>query len=156
MTDLNHELPAIGFLAEVADEHRAFLATYGRFLRPKQGDVLIQSGADQESLYFILSGTVHIVAECQQRNILLASLKEGESIGETNLFDPAKASATAVCREPRLIWALSRQELDSFLQADSAAGEAVLKGLLCLMARRIRNMNEKLALVMQQGSLLHP
>jgi len=37
---------------------------------------------------------------------LLASLKEGDSIGEINLFDPATASATAVARSPSLICAL--------------------------------------------------
>ncbi len=41
MTDLNHELPAIGFLAGVSAEHRAFLATHGRFLHPRHGEELI-------------------------------------------------------------------------------------------------------------------
>lgn len=38
------ELPAIGFLAEVSPEFRAFLACFCRFLRPKSGDTLIKEG----------------------------------------------------------------------------------------------------------------
>lgn len=156
MTDLNHELPAIGFLADVSAEHRAFLATYGRFLRPQAGTELITEGAEQESLYIILSGTIHIVTETQQRNMLLARLGAGDSIGEINLFDPAKASATAVCREPGLIWSLSRSELESFVAADAQAGLEVLKHLLALMARRIRAMNDKLVAARELVSLHLP
>ena len=51
------ELPAIGFLADVAPEHRAFLACFGKFHRPENGEVLIKEGEPQDALYVILSGT---------------------------------------------------------------------------------------------------
>lgn len=148
-----HELPAVGFLADVSSEHRAFLACFGRFLRPEPGERLIQAGDPQDSLYVILSGTLHIVANADDRPVLLAAFGEGDSIGEINLFDPATASATAVVRAPGLIWVISRSELDGFLDADPAAGVSVLRGLLRQVARRIRNMNEKLATAEQRASL---
>jgi len=146
------ELPACGFLAEVSAEHRAFLACYGKFLRPKTGDVLITAGDCQESLYVILTGILHIVATAAERQVLLATLGEGDSIGEINLFDPDKASATAIARSNGLVWTLSRDELDAFLEADPAAGLAVLRGLLRQMSKRIRHMNEKLATVEERTS----
>ncbi|MCX6876479.1 MAG: cyclic nucleotide-binding domain-containing protein [Verrucomicrobia bacterium] len=139
------ELPAIGFLAEVAAEHRAFLACFGKFLRPRTGEVLIAAGACQESLYVILAGTLHIVAAAAERQVLLASLGQGDSFGEINLFDPATASATAICRSNGLVWVLTRDEMDAFLEADPAAGVSVLRGLLRQESKRIRRMNEKLA-----------
>lgn len=153
MTDLTHELPAIGFLAEVPAEHRTFLAGYGRFLRPQPGDVLIAAGAEQDSLFVILSGAFHIVSDAGGRQLLLAALESGDSIGEINLFDPASASATAVCRAPGLVWSMSREELRSFLEADPAAAVAVLEGLLAMMAKRIRSMNDKLATAEQRTAL---
>lgn len=147
------ELPAVGFLSEVSSEHRAFLACFGKFLRPAAGEVLIQEGDAQESLYVILSGTLHIVASHTTRPILLAAFEEGDSIGEINLFDPATASATAVARTDGLIWTLSREELESFLAADPVAGISVMKGLLRQVARRIRSMNEKLATAEQRASI---
>jgi len=139
------ELPAIGFLAEVSYEHRAFLACFGKFIRPQPGDILIAEGDCQESLYVIVSGTLHIVSSAAERQVLLATLGEGDSIGEINLFDPATASATAIARSSGLIWALSREELEAFLVADPAAGVVVLRGLLRQVSKRIRSMNEKLA-----------
>jgi CRP/FNR family cyclic AMP-dependent transcriptional regulator len=147
------ELPAVGFLSDVSSEHRAFLACFGKFLRPAAGEVLIQEGDAQESLYVILSGTLHIVASHTTRPILLAAFGEGDSIGEINLFDPATASATAVVRTNCLIWTLTREELDSFLAADPVAGISVMKGLLRQVARRIRSMNEKLATAEQRASI---
>ena len=147
------ELPAIGFLADVSSEHRSFLACFGRFLRPQPGDVLISEGDRQEALYVILSGSLHIVSNVGERQSLLASLAEGDSIGEINLFDPATASATAIVRSPGLVWSLSRDELDAFLAADPAAGVSVLRGLLCQVSRRIRSMNEKLASTEERSSL---
>ena len=147
------ELPAAGFLSDVSSEHRAFLACFGKFLRPAAGEVLIEEGDEQESLYVILSGTLHIVAAHTTRPILLAAFGEGDSIGEINLFDPATASATAVVRTGGLIWTLTREELESFLAADPVAGISVMKGLLRQVARRIRSMNEKLATAEQRASI---
>ncbi len=147
------ELPAVGFLADVSSEHRAFLACFGKFLRPASGEILIAEGDAQESLYVILSGTLHIVASADERPVLLAAFGEGDSIGEINLFDPATASATAVVRSTGLIWALSREELEAFLAADPTAGVAVMRGLLRQVARRIRSMNEKLATAEQRASI---
>lgn len=142
----------MGFLADVSSEHRSFLACYGKFLRPQSGDVLIQEGDRQESLYVILSGTLHVVAASPGRQVLLASFGEGESLGEINLFDPATASATAITRNPGLVWQITRAEFDDFLAADPAAGIPVLRGLLRQVAKRIRGMNEKVATAEQRAS----
>lgn len=145
------ELPAIGFLAEVSNEHRAFLACFGKFIRPQNGEVIIAEGDRQDSLYVIVAGTLHIVSSTADRQVLLATIGEGDSIGEINLFDPATASATAISRSSGLIWALSRAELEAFLDADPAAGVVVLRGLLRQVSKRIRSMNEKLATAEQRA-----
>lgn len=146
------ELPAVGFLADVSPEHRAFLACFGRFLRPAPEEVLIKEGDSQESLYMVLAGTLHITTMADGRQMLLATLGEGDSFGEVNLFDPGTASATAVFRSKALVWVLSRQELQAFIEADTAAGVAVLQGLLHQASSRIRHMNEKLADAEQRAS----
>lgn len=103
----------------------------------------------------ILAGTLHIISESAERQVLLATLGEGDCFGEVNLFDPGTASATAVFRSSGLVWVLSRAELNAFLEADPAAGVAVLQGLLHQSATRIRHMNEKLADAEQRASFHH-
>ena len=138
------ELPAIGFLSEASQEHRQFFTSFGKFLRPDSGNVIIQEGEAQESLCLILSGTLHVVANSAERPILLAKLSKGDSLGEVNLMDPAAASATVIARESCLIWTVTRDELNGLLAADPEAGLAVMKGLLRQLSSRIRQMNQKL------------
>lgn len=153
MSALQHKLPAIGFLAEVSAEHLSFLASHGRFLDLHPGDVLIAAGSEQESLFVILSGAVHIITNVSGRQLLLAPLAPGDSIGEINLFDPATASATAICREAGLVWTLSRAELGSFLEADPVVGVVVQRQLLALLSKRIRCMNDKLATAEERAAM---
>lgn len=150
---LHHEvLPAIGLLQQLSEEHLSFIACYGKFLRPSNGDVIIEEGSPQDSLFIILSGTLHIISTANGRQVLLAQLAAGDAMGEVNLFDPASASATAVCRTPGLIWRISREELESLIAADEHIGNALLRAILCQMSKRIRAMNEKLAIAMDKSS----
>jgi CRP/FNR family cyclic AMP-dependent transcriptional regulator len=146
------ELPAVGFLSEVSFEHRNFLACFGKFHRPQNGDIIIAEGDCQDSLYIILAGTHHIVCSVAGRLMLVATLNEGDSMGEINLFDPGKASATAISRGSGFVWSLSRAELEAFLEADPVAGVSVLRSLLRQVSRRIRSMNEKLASAEERAS----
>lgn len=148
------DLPALGFLADLTEEQRSFLACYGKYHRPQEGDLVITEGQPQDSLYVILSGKLHIVtAASTDRPMLLAALGAGDSMGEINLFDPGTASASAVVRAAGVVWSLSKVELDSFLQADPSAGNALLRALLGQLSKRIRAMNEKLATAEKKSSL---
>lgn len=138
------EIPAIGYLSEVPQTHRAFLAGFGKFIRTTDGQVLITEGQPQDSLYLILSGTLHVTSYIDNRALLIASLVKGGTIGEINLFDPVAASANVVSRGESLVWCITRGELEVFFEADPLAGISVLKGLLKQTSSRIRKMNEKL------------
>lgn len=138
------ELPAVGFLAEVSDEHRAFLTGFGKFFRPQKGEVFIAEGSPQESLSLVLAGTLHVVTSLDTHPLLLAALGAGDALGEINLFDSAAASATVIARGDSLIWSITRAELEGLIEADSVAGVSVMKGLLRQLSQRIRHMNHKL------------
>ena len=138
------EIPAIGYLSEVEQEHRAFLTGFGKFVRTTDGQRLITEGEKQDTLYLVLSGKLHVTSAVDGRAVLLANLGEGETLGEINLFDPQKASANVTSMGECLIWSLSRDEMEGLFAADPVAGVAVLKGLLKQVSARIRTMNEKL------------
>jgi CRP-like cAMP-binding protein len=150
------EIPAVGFLTDVPAEHRAFLTGFGKFLRPQASEVFIAEGSPQDSLSLVLSGTLHVVTSLDQHPMLLATLGEGDSLGEINLFDPATASATVIARSECLVWTITREELDGLVEADPIAGLSVMRGLLRQLSRRIRHMNEKVAAVAGFGAILDP
>ncbi len=158
MTESNtpaHLLPAIGLLAGVSEEHRSFLACFGKYLRPAEGDTVIIEGEIQDTLYVILSGMLHVVTAMDtKRPTFLAALGAGDSMGEIGLFHPGTASATVVVRSSSaLVWSLSREELDAFLDADPVVGVVVLRAILGQLSQRIRAMNEKLAIAEKKSSI---
>jgi CRP/FNR family cyclic AMP-dependent transcriptional regulator len=147
------ELPPIGFLADLDAEHRAFLAGFGSFVRPHNGEFLIEEGSSHHNLYLVLSGLLHVVASAADRNLLIAALGAGDSLGEVNIFDPSSASASVIARSECLIWRISAEELEGFFEDDPVAGVAFMKGLLRLAGHRIRSMNSKLAESEEKSSL---
>ncbi|MCW1922144.1 cyclic nucleotide-binding domain-containing protein [Luteolibacter arcticus] len=148
------ELPAIGFLADMDSSHREFLASFGKFVRPHDGESLIEEDKPQPNLYLILSGMLHVVSHAGGRNLLVASLGAGDSLGEVNIFDPGTASASVIARSECLIWQISEAELQGFFQDDPVGGIEFMKGLLRLEGKRIRAMNAKLA-ESEEKSALH-
>jgi CRP/FNR family cyclic AMP-dependent transcriptional regulator len=139
------ELPAFGFLSEVDPSHREFLASFGGFIRPTNGETIIEEGKPQVYLHLILSGMLHVTSAAGGRSLLVATLGAGDSIGEVNVFDPASASASVIARSECLIWRITAAELADFFSASPEGGIDFMRGLLRLAARRLRAMNEKLA-----------
>jgi CRP/FNR family transcriptional regulator, cyclic AMP receptor protein len=138
------EIPAIGYLVDVSEEHRKFLAGFGKFVRLDAGLRLINEGEPQDVLYLILSGTLHVTANADGRSVLLATLTMGDTIGEINLFDPIAASANVTSIKHSLIWSLTRGELETLFQTDPKVGISLMKGILRQVSSRIRGMNDKL------------
>ncbi|MEP4048734.1 MAG: cyclic nucleotide-binding domain-containing protein [Luteolibacter sp.] len=139
------ELPPVGIVAEMDPADRALLGNYGEFLPAQAGQLLIEVDQDQEYLYVVISGLLHVTIMVEGRVKLVARIEAGETFGEVNVFDPAKASATVTAQEFSQIWKANRSEIDEFIKTYPQAGADLLKGIVTVMCRRIRNMNEKLA-----------
>ena len=139
------ELPAVGIVAGMEAEDRALLSNYGEFLPVQAGQKIIEYGQEQESLYLVISGLLHVTIEVEGRTKLMARVEQGETLGEVNVFDPAAASATVVSQEFSQVWKANRQDIDDFVKAYPAAGAALIEGILTVMCRRIRHMNNKIA-----------
>lgn len=147
------ELPAVGIVAELELQDRALLGDYGEFLPAQPGQTLIKAGDSQEHLYLVISGLLHVSILVEGRTKLVARVEAGETLGEVNVFDPAKASATVVAQDFTQIWRANRGDIDLFVKAYPAAGSILLAGIIGVMCRRIRHMNDKLADIQSMENL---
>ena len=147
-SDLNQpELPAIGFVADISDEDRLVLSGYGEFLPVQDEQVLIQEGQDQNCLYFIISGRLHVTTEDEGRRTLLGRLGPGDLVGEVNVFDPQKASATVMGLEFSQVWRMDRAMLDAFTKDSPAAASQLLIHIATQLSQRLRETNEKVTFI---------
>lgn len=139
------EIPATGIMAGLEDDDRQLLSDYGEFLPVHPDQSLIEEGGEQDSLYFIISGVLHVHTDTPEKRTLVARISAGETLGEINLFDPGKASASVTARQFSQIWRANRADLDAFMSAYPSAAARLLAGILGEMSVRLRRMNGKLA-----------
>ena len=140
------ELPAFGFVAGLSDEDRRLLSGYGEFLPVHPDTNLIEEGHDQDSLYFIISGRLHVITDDDGRRVLLGRLGPGDLVGEVNVFDPQKASAVAAM-EFSQVWRLNRATVDELLKDSPAAAAQLLVAISTQLSRRLRETNEKVTFI---------
>ena len=108
---------------------------------------MIEEGQDQNCLYFIISGRLHVTTEDEGRRTLLGRLGPGDLVGEVNVFDPQKASATVMGMEFSQVWRMDRAMLDAFTKDSPAAASQLLLHISTQLSRRLRETNEKVTFI---------
>ncbi|HEY5743310.1 MAG TPA: cyclic nucleotide-binding domain-containing protein [Terrimicrobiaceae bacterium] len=137
-------LPAVGPVATLSDEDRSTLSSYGEFHLASHGEVLISQGESHGRLYFIISGVLHAVRRDGEREVLLGGVNRGEWVGEVDLFDPASAMCSVVVIEQTQYWAITRSDLEDFINNYPEAGVQVVISLASLLSRRLRFITKRL------------
>lgn len=139
------ELPPLGLLQPLGDDDRRILSGYGEFFPVEKDQHLIEEGLDQNSLFVVVDGTLHATTMRSGHAVLLGKIKRGETIGEINLLDPNKASATVTAVEFSQVWRISSEALEEFMNAYPLPAAHLLIGIGRTLAQRLRDVNEKVA-----------
>ena len=134
----------MGLVAGLEEEDRMLLSGYGEFLPVHENQLLIEEGQQQHSLYFVISGVLHVHTDHGDKRTLIARVQAGESIGEINIFDPGTASASVTAQSFSQVWKASRDDFEAFIEAYPEAGNKLLTAFIAELSRRIRHMNQKL------------
>lgn len=138
------QLPSMGLVSCLEEEDRMLLSGYGEFLPVQEGEFIIKEGDDQDALYFVISGTLDVFTETEILNTPIASIRAGESIGEMNLFDPWKASASVSAKSFSQVWRVTRSDFEAFINAYPQAGNRLLVALVAELSKRLRQANNKI------------
>ncbi len=142
----NAILPEMGFASEFDVEERTQLGNFGEFISLGDGDVLIEEGQTQDSLFMVVSGNFHVQTVVTGRSVLLGVLKAGDTIGEVNMFDPGSASACVLSRSFSEVWKIDRSRLEQYLEAHPRTAARLLVNVATQLSKRLRKTNEKVAM----------
>jgi CRP-like cAMP-binding protein len=102
--------------------------------------VLIKEGDVQQEIFWILSGEVYITRKMGDKYKVMATLGQGELIGEMSFFDKSVRSATVITKGPVEALVFSKENFQEIF----AASPQWTKRLLLSLSSRIRLMIEKL------------
>lgn len=141
------QIPAMGLVANLEEDDRLLLSSYGEFLPVQEDQLLIEEGQEQDALYLVISGILHVHTDDGEKRTLMARVEPGESLGEINMFDPGTASASVTAKTFSQVWKATREDVEAFMHEYPDAGNQLLTAMVAEMSRRIRHMNEKLAAI---------
>ncbi len=122
------------------DLDRKSLERIERAIRPrsfKAGEEIVKEGDEGVGFYLITSGSVRVT----KGNRDLSTLGTGDFFGEMALLEHHRRTATLTASEPTECLVLPRSDFVGELRANSDLAVA----LLAVMARRLRELDEKLA-----------
>jgi len=100
----------------------------------KKQEIVFKKGDVGESMYIIIDGSVRV----HVGDHVLTRMNKGQVFGEYALFDSETRSASITAEEPTHLFELKQDDFQDLL----AANIGVLKGVLKLVLKRIREMNE--------------
>lgn len=137
-------IPAVGLVAELSKEDRDLLSSYGEFHLAQPDEHLITQGESHGKLFFIVSGLLHAVRKDADREVLLGPIRQGEWVGEVDLFDPSSAVCSVVVIEAAQYWCIKRADFEQFLNTYPEAGMQIVIGVASTLSKRLRGVTKRL------------
>ena len=109
--------------------------------RYKRGDAIVEQGKQSNALSIILTGRARVIAtDARGREVILATMRPGDYIGEMSLIDNEPHSATVLAEIQTDVLILGRAEFARCLPENDSMAYAVMKGLV----QRLRHADRKI------------
>ena len=116
----------VPFFASLDEKRRKALASDGKELSYKAGDLIVGEGASGVGFYLVLDGKV----EVRRGNRVLATLGKGEFFGEMSLIDDQPRSADVIAVAPTRCCALSSWAFNALVKTKPDIALAMLRELV--------------------------
>lgn len=142
--DLIRRVPLFSVLTPAQAEAVASAVVKRRF---KRGELIVEQGKKTNALFIVLSGRARVMtADARGREVILATLQQGDYIGEMSLIDNGPHSASVRAEVQTDVLVLGRPEFARCLPENTSMAYAVMKGLVQRLRHADRQI-ESLALM---------
>ncbi len=109
--------------------------------RYRRGENVVEQGKKSNALFIMLTGRARVVStDSRGREVILATLKPGDYIGEMSLIDNEPHSATVQAEIQTDVLELARADFARCLPENSSMAYAVMRGLV----QRLRHADRKI------------
>ena len=106
----------------------------------RAGDVVIEEGAAGHALYIILSGELEVSKRDDGRDLVLATRKAGEFLGEMSLIERAPRTASARATRDGELLEIDAAAFQALIETNPGFGTTILR----TMAGRLRSTEASL------------
>lgn len=121
------------------------LAAYIQPFALNTGQVLMEQGAHDRTLYFIESGTLSVHHEDDKPHVRMAMVGAGSLLGEGAFFSHQPRSATVQASGPCKLWCLTPVRFAELADRYSPVALELTMAMGAVMARRLYNRSKRVA-----------
>ena len=150
--DLLRRVPLFSLLTVTQAEVISGAVIKRRF---KRGKALVEQGQKSNALFILLTGRARVMtADSRGREVILATLAQGDYLGEMSIIDNEPHSATVRAEVQTDVLMLGRAEFARCLTENASMSLVVMRGLV----KRLRHADRKiesLALLDVYGRVAH-
>ena len=150
--DLLRRVPLFSLLTVAQAEVISGAVIKRRF---KRGEALVEQGQKSNALFILLTGRARVVtSDSRGREVILATLAQGDYLGEMSIIDNEPHSATVRAEVQTDVLMLGRAEFARCLTENASMALVVMRGLV----KRLRHADRKiesLALLDVYGRVAH-
>ena len=150
--DLLRRVPLFSLLTVAQAEVISGAVIKRRF---KRGEALVEQGQKSNALFILLTGRARVVtSDSRGREVILATLDQGDYLGEMSIIDNEPHSATVRAEVQTDVLMLGRTEFARCLTENASMSLVVMRGLV----KRLRHADRKiesLALLDVYGRVAH-
>ena len=150
--DLLRRVPLFSLLTVAQAEVISGAVTKRRF---KRGEALVEQGQKSNALFILLTGRARVMtSDSRGREVILATLAQGDYLGEMSIIDNEPHSATVRAEVQTDVLMLGRAEFARCLTENASMSLVVMRGLV----KRLRHADRKiesLALLDVYGRVAH-
>jgi len=111
----------------------------------KAGEKIVEEGSRGDSMFVILSGRCEVVRATrkEEKEDIIATLEEGQLIGEASLIDNSPRNATVRAANSVEVLRLRREELDRLKRSNPEAVLVLYETIIIQLASRFRSVTNK-------------
>ena len=136
--DLLRRVPLFSRLTVAQAEAISHAVVKRRF---KRGEALVEQGQKSNALFILLTGRARVMtSDSRGREVILATLSQGDYLGEMSIIDNEPHSATVRAEVQTDVLMLGRNEFARCLPENSSMAYAVMRGLV----QRLRHADRKI------------
>ena len=150
--DLLRRVPLFSLLTVAQAEVISGAVIKRRF---KRGEALVEQGQKSNALFILLTGSARVMtSDSRGRGVILATLAQGDYLGEMSIIDNEPHSATVRAEVQTDVLMLGRAEFARCLTENASMSLVVMRGLV----KRLRHADRKiesLALLDVYGRVAH-
>lgn len=121
------------------------VASYFQPFALAQGQILIEQGSLDRTLYLLESGTLSVHYEDEKGRVRLAIVGPGSAVGEGSFFSHLPRTATVQAASAAKVWCMTPLRFTELANRQPALALEIAMGLGTVLARRLVNKPKRIA-----------